>query len=222
MARLASSTPVSYTLFPKPKSFDKMSNGKAAILGIDGEEHETRNKNSISVKTTRRAAIGFGFAALSGQLVTGIAWAAEDNGFWYTGPIPIPRISNKIANEETGTRSFVRPGIYMANIGPQGSQYRLRKYAFDLLGLGDLIGKDAWSYMRKYLRLKSTFMYYDFDIVISAAPAEEKQPLTDLANRLFDTVEKLEDAVKNRKESEIISYYEDTTNLLKEVMTRMA
>jgi len=79
----------------------------------------------------------------------------------------------------------------MANIGPQGSAFRLKHYAFDLLALGDLMGQDAWSYMRKYLCLKSTFMYYDFDKVISAAPDDQKQPLLQLANRLFDSVEKV-------------------------------
>ncbi|XP_008793744.3 photosynthetic NDH subunit of lumenal location 3, chloroplastic [Phoenix dactylifera] len=181
------------------------------------------SSSGISLQVSRRASVGLAAVTLFHLLSTGISRAeAENNGLWLTGPIPSPIVTSRIANKETGTRSFLRKGIYMAKLGPQIIPYRLKHYAFDLLALGDLLGQEAWNYVRKYLCLKSTVMYYDFDKLISAAPEEQKQPLTDLANRLFDSVEKLEEAVKKKSDSLTQSCYGDTEVILKEVMARMA
>ncbi|CAI9261171.1 unnamed protein product [Lactuca saligna] len=165
--------------------------GTARLTGINAEE--TQNH---PLKPTRRLALGLGSLGLFANSNISVV-LAEDNGFWLTGPIPIPRALNMIDNLETGTRSFLKTGVYIADIGTKGRQFRLKKYAFDLLALGDLI-------------------------VITAATSDEKPPLLDLANRLFDTVEKLEDAVKKQDLPQTELLYKDTTVILQEVMTKMA
>ncbi|KAF7002303.1 hypothetical protein CFC21_017808 [Triticum aestivum] len=149
-----------------------------------------------------------------------------NNGWWLTEfPLPVPKIRNKeINNGETGTRSFVKNGIYMADIGPSfaAHAYRVRSSAFDLLALEDLLGKEASNYVNKYLRLKATFIYYDFDKLITAADLDAKPPLLGLANRLFDSFEKLQAAVTTKDDADIGSCYADTKLILQEVMTRMA
>uniref|UniRef100_A0ACD5UNF8 Uncharacterized protein n=1 Tax=Avena sativa TaxID=4498 RepID=A0ACD5UNF8_AVESA len=174
--------------------------------------------------------LGIGLATAA-VLHTAPARADEDpepanNGWWLTEfPLPVPKIRNKeINNGETGTRSFVKNGIYMADIGPSfaAHAYRLRSAAFDLLALEDLLGKEASNYVNKYLRLKATFIYYDFDKLITAADSDAKPQLLDLANRLFDSFEKLQAAVTTKDDADIGSRYADTKLILQEVMTRMA
>lgn len=213
MARLADINGVSKTLpaLPKLPNLQRVPK-RVKIVGFLGKKTEHLQEHPLQI--TRRLAIGLAsFIALTGNSSNGISLA--DNGFWIDGPLPVPPVYNSklfslqilqccfptcflivlfltdIANEKTGTRSFLKKGIYMANIGVKGSVYRLRKYAFDLSAMTDLVGQDTLNYVRRYLRLKSTFMYYDFDKVISAAAVNEKQPLTDLANRLFDSFEKV-------------------------------
>ncbi|KAK7324645.1 hypothetical protein VNO77_28374 [Canavalia gladiata] len=175
-----------------------------------------------SVQTTRRAAtIGLATILLTTQFNHNIS-LATDNGFWYLDhPLPRPTVTNNIANEKTGTRSFIKNGLYMANIGVKGSVLRIKKSSFDLLAMADLIAQDTLNYVWRYVRLKSTFIYFDFDKVISATPGDEKQQLTDMAIKLFDNFERLEEASRKKSLAETKSCYQETEVMLKEVMDRM-
>uniref|UniRef100_A0A0D9WUL6 Uncharacterized protein n=1 Tax=Leersia perrieri TaxID=77586 RepID=A0A0D9WUL6_9ORYZ len=180
----------------------------------------------------RSACLSFGLAAVTTLLQQHAALAADDepanNGWWLTEfPLPVPKIVNKeLNNGETGTRSFVRNGIYIADIGPSfaAHAYRLRSTAFDLLALEDLLGNNAdrANYVIKYLRLKSTFMYFDFDKLLTAADADQRPQLLDLANRLFDSFERLQRACGTKDDTIIGDSYAVTKIILQEVMARMA
>ncbi|XP_054812297.1 photosynthetic NDH subunit of lumenal location 3, chloroplastic [Prosopis cineraria] len=190
------------------------------ILGLQGGQTQ-QAPQQCPVPITRRAAIGLVSFILTANS-THKTSLALDNGFWYEEPLPSPSISNQLANTNTGTRSFLKKGIYMANIGVKGSVYRIKKYAFDLLAMADLVAEDTLNYVRKYLRLKSTFMYYDFDKVISAVSLNDKQPLMDMANKLFDNFEKLEDAARRKNFPDTKASYQETSVMLHEVMDRMS
>jgi hypothetical protein len=79
------------------------------------------------------------------------------------------------------------------------------------------------NYVNKYLRLKfqSTFMDYAFDKLITAADDDrQQQPYIDLANRLFDSFESLQQAVTAKDDPNITQRYADTKIILQELMTK--
>ncbi|MED6225523.1 hypothetical protein PIB30_094505 [Stylosanthes scabra] len=202
---------------------------RVQIVGSNNNKaHESESSSQESLvhtTTKRRAAIGLvASIVLTSQFHEKISLAQENtnNGWWYTElPLPQPTVTNNLANEKTGTRSFIKKGMFMADIGVKGRVYRIKKYAFDLLAMADLIAADTLNYVRRYLRIKSTFMYYDFDKVISAMPLDNKQQLTDIANKLFDNFEKLEEASRRKSLPDTKSIYQETEAMLHDVMDRM-
>ncbi|CAL5200766.1 unnamed protein product [Lathyrus oleraceus] len=190
------------------------------VVGFLGSKTEKLTECDSIHSTRRTAAISFVSLVLTWQFNEKIS-LAKDNGFWIDGPIPEPTVTNNITNEKTGTRSFIKKKLFMANIGVKGSVFRIKKSSFDLLAMADLIAQDTLNYVRRYLRIKSTFIYFDFDKVISAVPVDEKQQLTDMANKLFDNFEKLEEASRNKNLAETQACYKETEVMLKDVMDKM-
>lgn len=81
----------------------------------------------------------------------------------------------------------------MMDMELKGSVYRIRKGAYDLLAIGDdlMDDDDSWDLVGRDIRLKSTFLYCDFSKMISSAPQDQKKGLTELANKLFCSIEEV-------------------------------
>ncbi|KAF7133529.1 hypothetical protein RHSIM_Rhsim09G0077600 [Rhododendron simsii] len=113
--------------------------------------------------------------------------------------------------------------VKMMDVEFKGSMYRIRKCVFDLLEIGDdlMDDDDSWDLVGRDLRLKSTFLYRDFRKVISSAPEDQKKCLTELANKLFCSIEELDEAVKIRSITLTHDRYTEATGILHEVMELM-
>ncbi|CAK9166754.1 unnamed protein product [Ilex paraguariensis] len=111
----------------------------------------------------------------------------------------------------------------MVDVEFKGSAHRIRKCAFDLLCIGDdlMDDDDSWDLMGRDLQLKSTFLYCDFNKMISSAPNNQKKALTDLANKLFCSIEELDHAVKIRSIHLTNDRYNEAAVILQEVMALM-
>ncbi|KAI8538435.1 hypothetical protein RHMOL_Rhmol09G0103200 [Rhododendron molle] len=113
----------------------------------------------------------------------------------------------------------------MLDVEFKGSVYRIRKCAFDLLAIGDdlMDDDDSWDLVGRDLRLKSTFLYCDFRKMISSATQDQKKGLTKLANKLFCSIEELDEAMKIR--SITLTHdryrYTEAAGILHEVMELM-
>ncbi|CAB4295945.1 unnamed protein product [Prunus armeniaca] len=115
-----------------------------------------------------------------------------------------------------------RPGHgKMVDVQLKGSACRIKKCAFELLSIGsDLMndGQSSWDLLGRDLRLKSTFLYCDLNQMISCAPRDQKRALTELANKLFCSIEELDHAMKIRSVPLTQDRYNQAAVVLQEVI----
>ncbi|PIA64132.1 hypothetical protein AQUCO_00201433v1 [Aquilegia coerulea] len=107
----------------------------------------------------------------------------------------------------------------MADIELRGSLSRIRKCAYELLSIKDLMDdEDSWDLMGRDLRLKSTFLFCDFKKLISHSSEDKKFSFTEIANRLFYYIQELDHAMKILNVPLMRHRYNDTALVLQEVL----
>jgi len=111
----------------------------------------------------------------------------------------------------------------MMDVEFKGSANRIKKCALDLLAIGDdlMDDDDSWDLVGRDLQLKSTFLYSDFSKMITSAPQDQKKGLTELANKLFCSIEELDEAVKIRSITLTHDRYNEAAGILQELMELM-
>ncbi|KAF3784237.1 Photosynthetic NDH subunit of lumenal location 3 [Nymphaea thermarum] len=106
----------------------------------------------------------------------------------------------------------------MSSMEAKGSISRIRKCIRHLLTFGDQIDGESWEFVAEDLRLRSTFLFCDFNRFIAASPEDQKQPLTELANKLFHCMEEMDEAVKCRSVELARACYNDATSVLQDIL----
>ncbi|KAK9992774.1 hypothetical protein SO802_022477 [Lithocarpus litseifolius] len=111
------------------------------------------------------------------------------------GILKVSQIRSKKGMTKAGQiiQVIAEASVKMVDVELRGSAHRIKKCACDLLSIGgNLVDDDGIGIlMENDLRLKSTFLYCDSNRMISSAPRDQKKPFTELANKLFCSIETL-------------------------------
>ncbi|KAF3322284.1 Photosynthetic NDH subunit of lumenal location 3 [Carex littledalei] len=113
----------------------------------------------------------------------------------------------------------------MKKIELMGCLSRIRNCSVDILTLEEIVNEkqeqeeeEMWDLIKRELQLKTTFLYFDLNRVISSSKDEHKEVLTKLANQFFHCIQELTDATKSRSVPITQLCFNDTAIVLHEIM----
>lgn len=78
--------------------------------------------------------------------------------------------------------------FYLQPLSPTEAAARAKESAKEILNVKEFIDKKAWPYVQNDLRLKSEYLRFDLNTVISSKPKDQKKELKDLTGKLFQNL----------------------------------
>ncbi|KAM2481609.1 hypothetical protein PS1_005098 [Malus domestica] len=173
-------------------------------------------------ETSRRAVLGLVAVGLaSGSFVQAVLAEAKPIKI---GPPPPPSggLPGTLNSDEARDLDLpLKERFFLQPLTPAQAAARAKESAKEIVAVKEFIDKKAWPYVQNDLRLRSSYLRYDLKTVISAKPKLEKEPLKELAGKLFKDIDGLDHAAKIKSTPEAEKYYAATVSSLNDVLAKL-
>ncbi|CAL1372588.1 unnamed protein product [Linum trigynum] len=173
-------------------------------------------------ETSRRSMMGLVAVGLaSGSFVQAVL--AEANSI-KIGPPPAPSgglPGTLNADEARDVDLPLKERFYLQPQTPAEAAARVKVSANEIVNVKSFIDKKAWPYVMNDLRLRASYLRYDLKTVIASKPKPEKQALTDLTGKLFQSINNLDYAAKIKSSPQAEKYYAETVSNLNDVLAKL-
>ncbi|CAN6452087.1 unnamed protein product [Victoria cruziana] len=166
----------------------RVSVSRTAFNPIRAQQVQTEPE--AAAQRSRRALLGLLAAGVTAGSFAKSALAEAKN--IKVGPPPPPSGGLTGTKNSDVPRDLLLPlkeRFYLQPLTPVEAASRAKDSAKDIVGVKSFIDKKAWPYVMNDLRLKATYLRYDLNTIIAAKPKDEKQPLKELAGKLFSTID---------------------------------
>ncbi|CAN1319094.1 Oxygen-evolving enhancer protein 3-2, chloroplastic [Linum perenne] len=173
-------------------------------------------------ETSRRGMISLMAVGLaSGSFVQAVL--AEPSTIRVGGPpAPSGGLPGTLNSDEARDLDLpLKERFYLQPLTPEQAAARAKVSAKEIVSVKDFIDKKAWPYVQNDLRLRASYLRYDLKTVISAKPKPEKQALSDLTGKLFQSINSLDYAAKIKSSDQAQKYYAETVSNLNDVLAKL-
>lgn len=173
-------------------------------------------------QSSRRSLLGLLAATVSAAGVANKAMAAASSIKVEGPPPPSGGLPGTLNSDEARDLDLpLKERFYLQPLKPSEAAARAKESAKEILNVKELIDKKAWPYVQNDLRLRASYLRYDLNTVISAMPKDQKMPLKTLTNKLFETINNLDYAAREKSQPKAEKYYAETVSALNDVLAKI-
>ncbi|KAI3682898.1 hypothetical protein L1987_83252 [Smallanthus sonchifolius] len=173
-------------------------------------------------ETSRRAVLGLIATGLaSGSFVQAVLADAKPIKL---GPPPPPSggLPGTLNSDEARDLDLpLKNRFFLQPLSPTEATARAKESAKEIVNVKEFIDKKAWPYVQNDLRLRSEYLRFDLNTVISAKPKDEKKQLKDLTGKLFQDMADLDYAAKIKSSADAEKSYAAAVSSLNDVLSKL-